>query len=503
MKKRVFSLLLCIVLVFSFSVSAFAKEEVSDAEYQKQIEQNAENMGISVEEYTRLLQDTMFKYYKSYMADISENYKFGISMEELYELTIKGLIGVDRGRLELAFASVFEGLDVNSQYFDRNAYASFTQNLDDSMYGVGIVVTNLEDRIVVTDFPIENSPAELAGVCVGDELISVDGRNVKGMNVNEIAPFIRGALGTTVVLEFLRGEETYSVTLIRVEIKQNAVSYEFLDGNILHLELSTFNQGCAEEVKKVLEEADSKNVKKVILDLRNNSGGLGSEAFAIASLFLPKNMTIATMEYKNESRNTVYKSTAKFKEKKYETVVLINEYSASASELLAAAFQDNEMGVLIGTNSYGKGTGQQVYSVGTFDSGYKLTVCQYRTPDGTLLPAVGLLPDIKVENPLVYVNKNKDIPQMTMERKLYLGDSGEDVKACQIRLAMLGYWLGNQNGEFDLRMADAVSKFQEDNGLFPCGDLDKSTQAKLYVTSAPLQAVQDDQLRAAIHYFSE
>ncbi len=503
MKKRVWSIFLCLILVFSLSFSTFAMDEMTDEEYQNQIAENAANMGISVEEYTELLQNAMFKYYKSYMEDIAENYKFGISMEELYELTIKGLIGVNRGRLELAFASVFEGLDVNSQYFDKNTYASFTQKLDDSMYGVGIVVTNLEDRIVVTDFPIENSPAELAGVCVGDELISVDGRNVKGMSVNEIAPFIRGTLGSTVVLEFLRGEETYSVTLIRVEIKQNAVSYEYLDGNILYLELSTFNQGCADEVKKVLEEADSKHVKKVILDLRNNSGGLGSEAFAIASLFLPKNMMIATMEYKDESRNEVHKSTAKFKEKKYETVVLVNEYSASASELLAAAFQDNEMGVLIGTNTYGKGSGQQVYALTAFNSGYKLTVCQYRTPDGTLLPATGLKPDIIVENPLVYVNKNKDIPQMTMERKLYLGDSGEDVKACQIRLSMLGYLAGNQDGKFDLRTADAVSEFQKDNGLFPCGDLDNSTQGKLYVVSAPLQATQDDQFRAAIDYFSE
>ncbi len=503
MKKRVWSIFLCFILVFSLSFSALAMDEMTDEEYQKQIVENASNMGISVEEYTELLQNTMFKYYKSYMKDIVDNYKFGITLEELYELTIKGLIGVDRGQLELAFSSVFEGLDVNSQYFDKNTYAGFTQNLDDHMYGVGIVVTNLEDRIVVTDFPIDNSPAELAGVSVGDELISVDGQYIKGMNVNEVAPLIRGTLGTTVTLEFLRGEETYSVTLIRAEIKQNAVFYEYLDGNILYLELSTFNQGCADEVKKVLDEAEAKNVKKVILDLRNNSGGLASEAFAIASLFLPKNMTIATMEYKDEAKNQVYKSTAKFKEKKYETVVLVNEYSASASELLAAAFQDNNMGVLIGTNTYGKGSGQQIYALTAFNSGYKLTVCQYRTPDGTLLPATGLLPDIKVENPLVYVNKNKDIPQMTMERKLYLGDSGEDVKACQIRLSMLGYLAGNQEGNFDQLTAAAVSAFQRDNGLYPCGDLDNSTQGKLYVASASLQAIQDDQFRAAVDYFSE
>ena len=117
-----------------------------EEEFQRQLEENAANMGISVEEYTELLQNTMFRYYKAYMEDIVDEYKFGITLEELYELTIRELVGVDNAKLEQAFAAVFEGLDPNSQYFDAQTYASFTQKLDDSLVGVGIIVSNLEEK---------------------------------------------------------------------------------------------------------------------------------------------------------------------------------------------------------------------------------------------------------------------------------------------------------------------------------------------------------------------
>ena len=522
MKRRILSFLLCLMLLLCFGVPVLAEDtalqseedlqqsETEDTaqltdeeEFQRQLEENAANMGISVEEYTELLQNTMFRYYKAYMEDIVDEYKFGITLEELYELTIRELVGVDNAKLEQAFAAVFEGLDPNSQYFDAQTYASFTQKLDDSLVGVGIIVSNLEEKIVITGFPIENSPAELAGVRAGDELVSVDGRDVRGMNVNEISPFIRGELGTQVKLGLTRNGEEYSVTLTRVEIKQNNVTYQFLDGNILYLKLSSFNDGCAEEVKKVLQEADKRRTEKIIFDLRNNTGGYGSEAYEIASLFLPNGTLIATIEFNDETKNEVHVSTASFKLPKYETVLLVNELSASASELLAAAFADNDMGVLIGTQTYGKGTGQQIYPLNAFNGGYKLTVCQYRTPDGTLLPATGLVPDIKVEIPMVSIHKSKDYPQITMERKLYEGDEGEDVKACQIRLAMLGYHPGNQEGQFDQKTAEAVAAFQNDQGLYPCGDLDLATMGALYVKSVSLEVEQDDQLATAIDYFSE
>ncbi|MBE7042299.1 MAG: PDZ domain-containing protein [Ruminococcaceae bacterium] len=509
MKRRIVCIFMCFLFIFSFSFSCIAADtgksvsEMTDEEYQQLIEENAEKMGVSVEEYTEILQNTMFKYFKTYMTTITEEYKYEITMEQLYELVIKELMGIDQRKMELAFSSVFEGLDANSQYFNQDAYASFTQKLDENMHGVGIVVTNLDGKIIITGFPIDNSPAEAAGICIGDELISIDGRNVQGMDVNAVAPYIRGELGTEVTLEIMHNGEKHTLTLKRIEIRQNPVTYRYIDDEILYLELSTFNQGAAKEVEKVLKGADEKGIKKVILDLRNNTGGIGSEAYSIASMFLPKDMLIATLEYKDPAKNEVYKSTATFKNKKYDTVILVNGMSASASELLAAAFQDNEMGILIGTNTYGKGTGQKIFSLNALQSGYKLTVCEYRTPDGTLLPSTGLLPDIQVENSKVSLNKNRDILQMTMEREMHLGDNGDDVKACQFRLAMLGYYLGGQTGNFDSLTEYAVRAFQNDTGLSATGELDKATQGTLYVKSALLKATQDDQLYAAIRYFSE
>lgn len=509
MKKRLLSLFLCFCILFSVSVTVAADEspisvaDMTDEEYQQLIEDNANAMGISVEEYTELLQNTMFKYFKTYVADIVTQYKYDITLEELYELVIKELIGIDQGKMEQAFSAVFDGLDANSQYFDRESYAQFTNNLQESIYGVGITITNLDGKIVINGFPIDHSPAETAGICAGDELIAVDGQDVRGMEVNQLSSYIGGELGTEVTLTVLRNGEERSFTLKRIEIRQNPVSYRYLNGNILYIKFSVFNQGVAEEVEKILKEADSKKITNVILDLRNNTGGLGSEAFAIASMFLPKDMMIATLEYKDASKNETYRSTASFKKKKYNTALLVNGMSASASELLAAAFQDNEMGILVGEKTYGKGTGQKIFPLTALGSGYKLTVCEYRTPDGTLLPASGLQPDITVSNSVVSVNKNRDILPMTMEREMSEGAEGDDVKACQIRLAMLGYYSGNSTGIFDALTKTAVCAFQTDNGLQVNGELNKETQGTLYVKSAPLKATQDDQLYAAVSYFSE
>ncbi len=507
MKKRnwMIAFLLCFCLALSGNVFAAADDwPQTEAELEQQIEENAANMGISVEEYKELLQNTMFRYYSSYMKSIIQDYKFeDVTLADLYEQALRALIGYDRDKLELAFSSAFQALDPNSQYFPAESFSSFTQRLDENLTGVGITVSSIDGAIRVVGFPIENSPAKVAGICVGDELIAVDGNSVEGKTATEISPLIRGEEGTQVELTLTRDGEPYTVTLTRTKIKQNNVTYSFLEGNVLYLRLSSFNDGCAVEVKKALEEADQKGIKKVIFDLRNNTGGYGSEAFEIAAMFLPKGTLITTLEYKDETKNEAHYSTASFARQKYDTALLVNEYSASASELLAAAFQDNKMGVLIGTNTYGKGTGQKIYSLNAFNSGYKLTVCQYRTPDGSLLPATGLEPNILVENQEISINKSKDYPQITMERKLYEGDRGEDVRACQIRLAMLGYHPGNQTGVFDSKTAEAVCSFQADQGLYPCGDLDKATQSNLYVRSATLQVTQDDQLAAAVSYFSE
>ena len=193
--------------------------------------------------------------------------------------------------------------------------------------------------------------------------------------------------------------------------------------------------------------------------------------------------------------------TADFKTKKYETVVLVNEGSASCSEMVAGALQDHELGYLIGNYTYGKSTGQSVYPLDALGGYLKLTVSQYCTPSGNPIPDDGIIPDRYVENQKIPLNKSGIVKKMTFERKPSIGDFGDDVVACKERLNILGYYVGDtQKPEFDILLENVVKKFQSDNGLYSYGVLDNATMLKLYNITNELEYIEDTQLEAANEY---
>jgi len=475
--------------MFSFTATVYSWEPV--------------DIDAMTEEEKAEFADSIFEYYKTVVGVIVSNYRFGITREEIYEQAVREALGTDEELLQRLIASSLDLLDRNSAYLPADEYDNLMRGLSDQIFGIGVLVSEMNGHMMVTGFPSGDSPARLAGIAVGDIIAEVDGTDVSDMGFYSVLPLILGEEGTSVSIGIQRrdiGELLY-YEIIRRPIEQNFMVYEFED-DILYMHLSSFNDNCGERMGEVLREADRRKVKNVILDLRDNSGGLMDEALVVSSLFVPSGKTLSEISYKNEKFNITYKSVAAFTERKYDTVILVNERSASASEFVSAALRDNDVAVLIGDRTFGKGTQQQIIPLDPFDAAMRITVAQYLTPAGLPVTTSGLRPDIRVLNRHQKVNESELILPMTFERILEQGDSGDDVLACKQRLALLRYYV-DDTGEYDRDTYEAVRIFQESSGLFPYGVLDKSTQIALSAAVADISLMVDDQLTAAKQYFKD
>lgn len=489
MKKKITAFIIALALCFS-SFSVFAADEtVVDIDH-----------GMSEEEEAQL-NDAMFNYYKAIVELICENYRLdNLTPEQIYAAFIKQLIGTNPDMVEEAVRAAADGLDGNSYYLSREEYEQYYRHLASEYCGIGLIASSKNGPITVVGFPEGETPAKKAGILKGDIIVSVDGASVEGVSSVDAASLMKGEKGTTVTLGIKRGDTVTEIKVTRDEVEQSAVSYE-IDGDVMYISLSTFNEGSSEKMKAALDEADRQKIKKVILDLRNNGGGIGTECFNIASLLMPKGKLITKITYNDEARDEAHYSKADFNFKKYDIAVLVNEGSASCSEMLAGALHDHGLGYLIGVNTFGKSTGQQVIPLDALQGYLKLTVSQYLTPSGNPIPDDGITPDKYIKNVRIPYNSSGDVHKMTFLRKLSKGDSGEDVIACKERLEILGYYVGNtQNPDFDDLLEQVVAKFQSDSELYSYGVLDSATMFELFNRSADFEIEQDTQLEYAKEY---
>ena len=486
MKKRILALLLVLVMVLS--ASPVWAEDVAETEQ-------------LTDEERQVLNDMMYKYYQSVMKLILNAYNNGeITEAELYGAFIKEVIGTDPEMVESAVRAATNILDDNSFYLSHEEYEQYYQHLAADYCGIGVIVTSMNGPVTVTGYSADKTPAKTAGILPGDVIVSVDGTDVTGKTSNETGTLIKGEKGTSVKLGILRGGQIIEIAVIRDDIEQNPVSYN-IEADYMYIKLTVFSEGSAAKVAEALKIADARGIKKIILDLRDNGGGIGTEAFALASLFIPKDGLITTIKYNDSELDEVHKSTANFRNRKYITAVLVNENSASCSEMVAGALQDHGLGYLIGKNTFGKSTGQQVYPIDALDGYLKLTVSKYCTPSGHPIPDDGIFPDRTVVNQKVPLNKSGKFTKMSFERKPSFGDSGDDVKACKERLSLLGYYVGDtKNPDFDQLLDAVVKKFQQDNGFYSYGVLDNATMLKLYELTNGFEVEEDTQMEAAIEY---
>lgn len=295
--------------------------------------------------------------------------------------------------IEAMNKGTFEGLeDPYSNYYDKEEFKQLMETTSGAYVGVGIIVSPGEDGLITVVAPIEDTPAEKAGVKPGDKILKVNDEPFSAKEMNEAISKIKGTPGEKVKIGLARGSQTLDVEIVREEIQLKSVKSEMKE-DIAYIRISNFDQKTGEEFEEHLSKVKANNPKGLILDLRDNPGGLLDQVKEVADNILGEATIVYTMDRTGSKR--YLKSDAQGK-LEIPLVVLVNGNSASASEILAGAVRDNEAGTLVGTTTFGKGLVQSVVELDD-QTGYTLTTAQYFTPSGEYIHKKGITPDVVIE----------------------------------------------------------------------------------------------------------
>lgn len=297
--------------------------------------------------------------------------------------------------LQGAIRGMLRELDPHTNYLAAEVFKDFETETSGEFSGLGVEMS-VQNGVLTVISPIEDTPAWIAGIKAGDKVIAVDGKSTKGLSLVDASVLMRGKRGTKTVLTVIRGNEDtprdFSIT--RAQVKLKSVKSTDLGDGYLYVKITSFIENTYPDLEKILSE-QKKPVQGLVIDLRRNPGGLLDQAVKISRMFINEGVIVSTIgRDKNKKETLMAEKTAKYKD--FPIVVLMNEYSASASEILAGALQDNKRAVIMGTRSFGKGSVQSVVKLGD-GSGLKLTVARYYTPSGRSIQAEGISPDIEIE----------------------------------------------------------------------------------------------------------
>lgn len=284
--------------------------------------------------------------------------------------------------------------DPFSGYLNAKRYATYINELSGDVEGIGVVIRTIEEtgEIVVVSL-IRGAAAAAAGVLPGDIFWEVDGKSVKGMNQSDLAAIVRGPAGTNVTITFKRGEEFVTFTITRVRFQVPTVEYQVLDGDIVHITLSEFNGRARQQLEEAIRSLDVNNRAGLILDIRDNPGGLLTSVVDISSLFIERGVIL--YEAFGDGSEQVFEANGRYLGITVPIVLLVNEGSASASELLAGAFKDRGVGTIVGETTFGKGTVQTLEPLSN-GGALRLTIARWLTPNRNWIHDFGIAPDVEV-----------------------------------------------------------------------------------------------------------
>ncbi len=287
--------------------------------------------------------------------------------------------------------------DPYTVYLNNKEYEDLQTETRGTYAGIGIVVsTDEQDNLITVISPIEDTPGEKAGILPGDKIVKVDGKEVKGSELDKAVSMMKGVKGTKVTLTILRKDvkDPIEKTIIRDEIVLKTIKDKILEGNIGYIRISMFDEKTSHDFIESYNKLSGEGVKGLIIDVRDNPGGLLGEVVEIADQILPKGIIVYTEDKKKKRRNWYSDNN----QVEVPIVLLINGSSASASEILAGALKDTAKGILVGTKTFGKGVVQEVFDL---DDGtaVKITVSEYFTPNGISIHGKGIQPDIEVKLP--------------------------------------------------------------------------------------------------------
>ena len=345
-----------------------------------------------------------------------------LPLEELQQLAaVFGMVKSDyvepvdeKKLISDAISGMVSSLDPHSAYFDKKSFKEFREGTSGRFVGVGIEISQ-EDGLVKVVSPIEGSPADRAGLKPNDLITRIDDTAVKGLTLNEAVKRMRGEPKSKVLLTIFRKDEnrTFPVTITREEIRTQSVRSKVIEPGYAWIRLSQFQERSVEDFVRKVEEVykQEPNLKGLVLDLRNDPGGLLDAAVAVSAAFLPENVTVVSTNGQLAESKFIYKAAPEFYQRRggadplkrlpaalktVPLVVLVNEGSASASEIVAGALQDHKRGTIMGNQTFGKGSVQTVRPLGP-DTGLKITTARYYTPSGKSIQAKGIVPDVMVD----------------------------------------------------------------------------------------------------------
>ncbi len=374
-KQRVYKIIMLVILTViitmlltTIAVYQYMKSDGAIIKYVSTTN-NASSVAATLENFRKIIDN-------NYLGEIDEN--------KLLEGAIKGYVA---------------GLeDPYTEYYTKEEMEEFTEQTMGNFVGIGVYMSkDTEKNVIVVISPIKDSPAAKAGILPGDIISKVDGVAYTGDQMSEASTKIKsGEPGTTVKIEIIRDGETKELEITRSSVKLKHIESEKLSNNIGYLAISTFDSGCAKEFKEKFEELQKQGITSLIIDIRNNGGGIVEEALDIADLIIEKDKPLLITVDKNQKEETTY---AKIDpEIKMPIVLLTNGNSASASEILAGILKAYDKATVVGTKTYGKGVIQKLMSL-TDGSGIKITTNEYYTPKHEKINKIGISPDIEVELP--------------------------------------------------------------------------------------------------------
>ncbi|WP_297820161.1 S41 family peptidase [uncultured Lactobacillus sp.] len=359
-----------------------------------------------------------------------------------------------------------------------------------SFGGIGVQM-QVKDNKILVDSIINDSPASKSNIKPGDEILSVDGKQVKASEFQKVSSLVRGKKGTKVTLKLKRNNSTFDVTLTRATIQQSTLSIKNID-NATVITISQFDSNTSKDLKKALKKINTKKYPKLIINLQDNPGGVMSGALESASYFVPNGKKI--MIYQSRNKKKIIRSSNKLSgnfKTNLKPIILINDNTASASEIFTAALVQNNRAVTVGQTSFGKGTVQEVGASDNVE--YKYTIAKWLTPNGDWINHKGIKPTYPVKD-----SSLANLPQFQTSQLLKENMMGLDVAILQQYLTALGYMSNHLTGVFDAQTKAAVINFQKANDLKSTGTVDLSMRQSLYLAVAQKLQSNDPAMQKAL-----
>ncbi|WP_077619626.1 S41 family peptidase [Bacillus sinesaloumensis] len=466
MSRKIVALYMALSLLLGASVT-FLVVQLLDNNEQPLVQQPSQNNEGTNKENS----DNLSKIGQAYNMILS-NYVEKVDEKQLIEGAIQGMVGTLG--------------DPYSAYMDEETAAQFNDSLESSFEGIGAEVSMMEGKVTIVA-PFKDSPAEKSGLKPNDQIIKIDGESIEGLDLYEAVLKIRGEKGTVVTLQVMRPGAT---DLMEVKVTRDTIPIETVytdlkehdNKKLGYIEITSFAQETAEDFVTGLIELEEQGMEGLIIDVRGNPGGLLESVEEILKQLVTKEKPYVQIENRDGEKQRFFSTLEK--QKDYPIVVLTDQGSASASEILAGALKESGGYDIVGEKTFGKGTVQQARDMGD-GSNLKLTMFKWLTPDGNWIHQKGIEPTVEVKQPdFFYANP------IQFENELTQNMNNEKIKNAQLMLKGIGFDPGREDGYYSEETVEAVKSFQEANKLEVTGTINEKTAGA--IEAKVIEAIRDE-----------